>query len=132
MSAADPTILKTLSAACPLSRWQTIVERTVELAEKGDAKAREWLSTWLLPKPGDAFQLARLDAADRLDFDLSEIHVSEMYHEARMAKSTGQVAANFPATERAGKIKGGSITELLNIALFGPDAGDGNDTASPP
>ena len=37
--------------ACPPETWQAIVEKAVEDAKTGDAKAREWLSSYLLGKP---------------------------------------------------------------------------------
>lgn len=38
----------TLNAAVPLDAWQRIVQRAVDDALAGDAKAREWLSKWLM------------------------------------------------------------------------------------
>jgi hypothetical protein len=73
-------------------------------------------------------QLARLDAADRLGFDLSEIHTSAMYHEARTAKSTAQVVDNSMAAEEV-CINTKSMVELLKIGLFGVNATDSNGAA---
>ena len=38
----------TLNAAVTLDVWQRIVQRAVDDALAGDAKAREWLSKWLM------------------------------------------------------------------------------------
>ena len=40
--------LAALSEACPLSTWREVVSAAVEAARGGDAKAREWLSGYLL------------------------------------------------------------------------------------
>jgi len=37
-----------LNAAVPIATWQRICERAVNDALAGDAKAREWLSKWLM------------------------------------------------------------------------------------
>jgi len=37
-----------LNAAVPIPAWQRICERAVNDALAGDAKAREWLSKWLM------------------------------------------------------------------------------------
>lgn len=41
---------------CPPETWALVVERAVQDAQAGDAKAREWLSKYLLPAaPVDPF-----------------------------------------------------------------------------
>ncbi len=40
--------LATLNAAVPLDKWQAICKRAADDAIAGDAKARDWLSKWLL------------------------------------------------------------------------------------
>ena len=40
--------LATLNAAVPLDAWQAICKRAADDALAGDAKARDWLSKWLL------------------------------------------------------------------------------------
>lgn len=54
--------LATLNKAVPLSVWGKICRRTVEDALAGDAKARDWLSKWLLP--ADSRQLTILAAEE--------------------------------------------------------------------
>lgn len=39
--------LLALSDACPLDRWQHIVEKAIRQAEGGDAQARAWLAKYL-------------------------------------------------------------------------------------
>ena len=46
-----PGYYRILSKLCPVERWAVIVHRAVAAAEKGDARAREWLSQLLLGKP---------------------------------------------------------------------------------
>jgi hypothetical protein len=43
-----PTYYRILARVCPLERWAVIAHRAVTAAEKGDARAREWLSGLLL------------------------------------------------------------------------------------
>ena len=40
--------LGALNAAAPISKWKKICQRAVDDALAGDAKAREWLSKWLM------------------------------------------------------------------------------------
>lgn len=54
--------LATLNAAVPLTVWRKICRRTVDDALAGDAKAREWLSKWLLP--ADSRQLTVMAAEE--------------------------------------------------------------------
>jgi hypothetical protein len=52
--------LLALTRACPLEKWQAICRRAVADAEKGDAKARDWLSRYLLGNVADLPTLAAL------------------------------------------------------------------------
>jgi hypothetical protein len=66
--AVEADYLAMLSETVPLDRWRAIVGRAVEDAEKGDAKAREWLAAYLVGKPaGDALLI--LAAGERAEFD---------------------------------------------------------------
>jgi hypothetical protein len=49
--AVELDYLATMTEAVPPDRWRAIVERAAALAEEGDARARDWLSRYLLPKP---------------------------------------------------------------------------------
>ena len=44
--------LQTLSERVPLALWAEIVDRAASDAAAGDAKARDWLSKYLMPQPG--------------------------------------------------------------------------------
>jgi len=62
--------LSMLAEACPLERWRAIVQRAVADAAGGDAKAREWLSTYLLGKPaGEAPTLHALAVQEATGYD---------------------------------------------------------------
>lgn len=43
--------LKRIDTAMTLKRWRAIVLKAIEQAERGDAKARQWLSDYILGKP---------------------------------------------------------------------------------
>src|SRR5262245_51278722 len=61
--AIERDYLAALADAVPIDRWRGIVDRAVEDASQGDAKARRWISEYLTGKPtGDG--LARLANAE--------------------------------------------------------------------
>lgn len=43
--------LKRLDTAMTLKSWRAIILKAIEQAERGDAKARQWLSDYLLGRP---------------------------------------------------------------------------------
>lgn len=43
--------LKKISSSVTLTEWREIVKKAVEQAKRGDAKARQWLSDYLVGKP---------------------------------------------------------------------------------
>jgi hypothetical protein len=49
--AVETDYLAALSEAVPLARWRAIVETAADQAVSGDAKAREWLGSYLAGKP---------------------------------------------------------------------------------
>jgi hypothetical protein len=49
--AVEADYLAALSQAVPLEKWRDIVETAVDQAASGDAKAREWLGSYLAGKP---------------------------------------------------------------------------------
>lgn len=49
--ATGRTYLAALSEACPPETWREIVERAIEDAKAGDAKARDWLASYLVGRP---------------------------------------------------------------------------------
>jgi hypothetical protein len=50
---AERDYLVTLTEECPPETWRAICRRAVADAEAGDAKARDWLSRYLLGNPAD-------------------------------------------------------------------------------
>jgi hypothetical protein len=65
--------LAALSEAVPLEKWHEIVETAVDQAVSGDAKAREWIGSYLAGKPtGNA--LRRLAAAEAEEAGTVRIH----------------------------------------------------------
>lgn len=44
--------LATISEICPPDVWGDIVAKAVEDAKRGDPKARDWLASYLVGKPG--------------------------------------------------------------------------------
>jgi hypothetical protein len=60
--------LEAISDAVPIDRWRRIVDAAGVAAENGDAKAREWLSTYLLGKvPPGLVDLAVAEARGGVD-----------------------------------------------------------------
>ena len=49
---AEEDYLQTLSERIPLALWAEIVDKAASDAAAGDAKARDWLSKYLMPQPG--------------------------------------------------------------------------------
>jgi hypothetical protein len=49
--ATEAEYLAVTFGECPLYEWGAIVCRAVLDAKKGDSRAREWLSRYLLPEP---------------------------------------------------------------------------------
>jgi hypothetical protein len=66
--AIEADYLASFSDAVPMEAWKRIVGRAVEDAEKGDAKAREWLSAHLMAKP-DGNGLLMLAASEEAGFN---------------------------------------------------------------
>jgi hypothetical protein len=50
--------LAALSEAVPIDRWKKIVERAASDAENGDAKARDWLGSYLLGKAQEVIKVS--------------------------------------------------------------------------
>lgn len=89
--------LRALADACPPETWKTIVERAVADAASGDAKAREWLASYLLgrPEPGSAPLLAAA-VDDALDLDRVEAGARRM----QAALVLEELANPFISTQR--------------------------------
>jgi hypothetical protein len=108
--------LTALSEAVSLDAWCAVVGKALEQAQSGDAKAREWLSTYLLPRPGDTMQLTRMAAADELDFDLLEFETLDVFEGIQKAQGYVQMLQNFATARKAGRIDAKSgPTDLLRV-----------------
>jgi hypothetical protein len=69
--AVEQDYLATLVNAVPLARWMRIVDRAAEDAERGDPKARQWLSEYLLGRqPEPLTTLAATELAATLDEEI--------------------------------------------------------------
>jgi len=55
--------LKKMGAAVTASDWRAVIDKALEQAKRGDARAREWLSEYLMGKPP---QQVDIDASDGL------------------------------------------------------------------
>src|SRR5262245_24253498 len=64
---AERDYLVTLAEECPPETWRAICRRAVADAAAGDAKARDWLSRYLLGNPADlpTLMAATLDQEGR-------------------------------------------------------------------
>jgi hypothetical protein len=116
--AIEADYLAALSEAVPLESWNAVIAKALEQAQNGDAKAREWLSGYLLPKPGEGSPLADMAAADFLDFDSHEFDILKMGDRIRNAQAILQVGQNIDEARKAGVLKpGSSLTDILRVAL---------------
>jgi hypothetical protein len=69
--AVEQDYLAALLDTVPLTRWMNIVARAVEDAEKGDARARSWLSAYLLARQPEALTtLAAVEMSGTLDEEI--------------------------------------------------------------
>jgi hypothetical protein len=75
--AIERDYLAALSEACPVARWRTIVERAVADAERGDPKAREWLSGHLIGRPSGV-ALLKLAASEQSGVDPVEVEADDL------------------------------------------------------
>jgi hypothetical protein len=94
-------------------------------SQSGDAKAREWLSEYLLPKPADTLPLSRMAAAELFDVDLAEFDALKVFQAIQSAEGYIQMIENFRAAEKAGVLDSKSktpLTDMLKIGIFGVDA----------
>ena len=57
--ATEAEYLDATLGAVPLDRWQRVVAKALDLAEKGDAKARDWLGRILVGDRADAAEASR-------------------------------------------------------------------------
>ena len=57
--------LKKISSSVTLTEWREIIKRAVYQAQRGDARARQWLSDYLVGKPVQGMDL-NLESDNRL------------------------------------------------------------------
>ena len=75
----EQAYLRTLAATITQDDWRAIVQTAIADAKAGDARARQWLSDWLLRGVPTLLDLA---AADELEVDA----VSDRVEDLRMAR----------------------------------------------
>ena len=82
--AIEQDYLAVLSDEVPLDRWKVVIQRALADAERGDAKAREWLGGYLAGRPtGNG--LAWLAAHEQTGADPIATTVNDVSHNARVA-----------------------------------------------
>jgi hypothetical protein len=118
--------LAVASNAVSLEAWQVVVTKALKQAQRGDHKAREWLSGYLMPKPSNALPLSRMLAAETLEVDLADSDLVDIYHQVMAAHSTAQTILNFQAARAAG-VKVNSMTQALRVGLFGVNGATNGD-----
>jgi len=78
--AVEQEYLAALNAAVSLEKWRQIIDRAVEDAIKGDPRAREWLSQYLLGE--DRVSLVQIAAKEKVglspDEEIDSIAVREL------------------------------------------------------
>jgi hypothetical protein len=72
--------LAALNAAVSLETWRQIIERAIDDAIRGDSRAREWLSQYLLGE--DRVSLVRIAAKERVglspDAEIDSVAIREL------------------------------------------------------
>ena len=82
--------LRALAGVVDLDAWQEIVQRAVDDARNGDAKARAWLSRHLLPTPSANEQvLKKIVADERAGIDPIELDASASRDLLQILRSLG-------------------------------------------
>src|SRR5215472_13738399 len=74
--AVEADYLAALSEAVPVEKWREIVETAIDQAVAGDAKAREWVGSYLIGKP-TGVALLRLAASERSGVDPVEVDADD-------------------------------------------------------
>jgi hypothetical protein len=89
--AVEADYLAALSEAVPMETWKRIVARAVEDAEQGNAKARAWLTAYLVGKPaGD--RLLELAAREMAKYDPVEKKAEHLALLGQLDYSGGRLA----------------------------------------
>ena len=58
--AVEEKYLKKISSSVTLTEWRDIVKKAVQQAQKGDARARQWLADYLVGKPVQGVELDQI------------------------------------------------------------------------
>ena len=58
--AVEEKYLKKISSSVTLTEWREIVKKAVQQAQKGDARARQWLADYLVGKPVQGVELDQI------------------------------------------------------------------------
>jgi hypothetical protein len=130
------TYFRVLSKMCPLERWAVIAHRAVTAAERGDARAREWLSTFLLGKPDQLIEeisaacaLALIRQVVAVVGDVAERSIPDE-HERRAFKreaqrALGKLVPDGVLGEFETKVESGPPQFIMDLARdLGPDVAD--------
>jgi hypothetical protein len=116
--AVEADYLAALSGAVGLEKWQEICATAVNQAVAGDAKAREWIGSYLAGKPtGNALRrlaAAELEAAVPVEEPHAACDVVDVFLDMERALSPAQTAA------LAALVKGQSATEAARQAGVSP------------
>src|SRR5690606_19373307 len=87
--ATESTYIGVVMTACNLDTWREIVERAVDDARNGDAKARDWLTSYLVGKPApsaDAPRPSMVLAEYELGIDPVEEVVRRLQRNAKLSE----------------------------------------------
>ena len=85
--AVETEYLSTLADACPPETWRDVCLRAVQDAKGGDAKAREWLSRYLLGKEPQSLLDLTADEQDGFSPADAVVEAGKQRREERLFKS---------------------------------------------
>lgn len=91
--------LRALEQGVTLAEWKEIVEKAVSQAQKGDSRARTWLSEYLIGKP---IQRTEISGPDGKPIETKQTHDVDPEFFANVFAILGAVNAN-PGTLAAGE-----------------------------
>lgn len=85
--------LRTLTEVASSDAWKRICERAVKDAEAGDARARQWLSEYLLGKPSQQVTLSRPEPDHRSTEERMDAVLARISYELEAAERKVETAA---------------------------------------
>lgn len=116
--AVEADYLAALSEAVPMERWREIVETAIDQAVAGDAKAREWIGSYLVGRPtGNALRrlaTAEVEAAAPVEEAPAVCDVVDMNLDMERSLTAAQAEA------LAALVKGQSVTAAAGKAGVSP------------